>query len=300
MKRNVLTLAVGAVLILVFALLLFVFQVRKSYAAVVTTLGNPNRQAITEPGLYFKLPYPIQRVHKLDQRVQNWESKLEQSLTADSFSILVSVYAGWKISEPSVFFPKFNEGSVTEAEKALDGLIRSAKNEVLGLHPFKHFISASEKELQFTQIEAEMLRKVQTQLQAKNYGIQIVFLGIKRIGLPESVTKKVFERMSAERELLATKINSDGEEQSRRIRDDANTESAKLLAQAEARAVTVRGEGEAAAARSFAVFKQNPELANLLFKLTALEMTLKDKTTLILDQSTPPLDLLNVSAASKK
>jgi len=299
MKRNSLTIAVGAVLVLVFAMLLFVFQVRKSYVAVVTTFGKPVRE-ITEPGLYFKLPWPIQSVHKLDQRIQNWESKLEQSLTADNFSLLVSVYAGWKISQPSVFFPKFNEGSVVEAEKVLDGLIRSAKNEVLGLHPFKHFISANEKELQFTEIEVEMLKKVQDQLKSKNYGIEVAFLGIQRLGLPESVTKKVFERMTAERELLATKINSEGEEQARKIRDDAFTQSAKLLAEADAQAVTIRGEGEAAAARSFSVFKQNPELANLLFKLAALEMTLKEKTTMILDQSTPPLDLLNVNASSKK
>lgn len=300
MKRNILTIAVGAVLLLVFALLLFVFQVRKSSAAVVTTLGKATQHAITEPGLYFKLPWPIQRVHKLDQRIQNWESKLEQSLTSDNFSLLVSVYAGWRISDPSVFFPKFNEGSAVEAEKVLDGLLRSAKNEVIGLHPFKHFISADEKQLQFTQIENEMLGKIQEQLKAKNYGLEVTFLGVKRLGLPESVTKKVFERMSAERELLATKINSEGEEQASQIRNDANSESAKLLSQAEAKAVTTRGEGEATAARSFTVFQQNPELANLLFKLAALEMTLKDKTTLILDQSTPPLDLLNANAAPKK
>jgi hypothetical protein len=40
------------------------------------------------------------------------------------------------------------------------------------------------------------------------------------------------------------------------------------------------------------VFQQNPELATLILKLQALELMLKEKTTLILDQNTPPLDLL--------
>ncbi len=39
MKRNTLTIVIGAVLVLIFALLLFVFQVRKSETAVVATFG---------------------------------------------------------------------------------------------------------------------------------------------------------------------------------------------------------------------------------------------------------------------
>ena len=49
MKRNTLTLVIGAVLILIFALLLFTFQVRKSEVAVVTTFGKPTRN-VTAPG----------------------------------------------------------------------------------------------------------------------------------------------------------------------------------------------------------------------------------------------------------
>ena len=41
MKRNLLTVVIGAVLIVIFALLLFVFQVRQSEVAVVTTFGKP-------------------------------------------------------------------------------------------------------------------------------------------------------------------------------------------------------------------------------------------------------------------
>ena len=41
MKRNTLTVVIGAVLVVIFALLLFVFQVRKSEIAVVATFGKP-------------------------------------------------------------------------------------------------------------------------------------------------------------------------------------------------------------------------------------------------------------------
>src|SRR6266404_8263356 len=124
MKRNPLTLVIGALLLLIVAMLLFFFQVRKSEVAVVTTFGKPTRP-ITEPGAYFKWPWPIQNVYRFDQRVQNFEDRLTEGLTRDSFNLLTSVYVGWKITEPQAFFAKFAAGSVPEAEKVLEGLLRS-------------------------------------------------------------------------------------------------------------------------------------------------------------------------------
>ena len=77
MKRNVMTIVIGAVLIVIFALLLFVFQVRQSEVAVVTTFGKPTRN-LTEPGAYFKWPWPVEKVYKFDQRVQNFEDRFSQ------------------------------------------------------------------------------------------------------------------------------------------------------------------------------------------------------------------------------
>ena len=294
MKKSPITFAIGAVLMIIFVLLTFVFQVRKSEVAVVTTFGKVTDKK-TEPGPYLKWPWPIQKVHKLDQRIQNFEGKFEETLTPDGYNLLAMVYVGWKISDPAQFFPKFANGSIPEAEKALEGLVRSAKNEIIGQHPFAHFISTNEKELKFTEIENEMLQKVQAQVRANNYGIEIKFLGIKKLGLPESVTQAVFDRMRSERTVLVSAIQFGGEEQAIKIRSSADRESARLLADADAEATRIRGAGEAAAAKSFAVFAQNPELANLILKLNALELSVREKTTLILDQGTPPFDLLNAS-----
>src|SRR3990170_3584175 len=111
MKRNVLNLIVGAALILIFALLLFMFQVRQSEVAVVTTFSNPTR-SIDQPGAYFKLPWPIQKVYRFDQRIRSFEDKFTEDFTADNNNLLTMVYVGWRISDPSVFFPTFAGGSV--------------------------------------------------------------------------------------------------------------------------------------------------------------------------------------------
>jgi membrane protease subunit HflC len=297
MKRN-LTILVGALLIVIFVLLLFVFQVRTTEVAVVTTFGKATRP-IVEPGPYLKWPWPIQNVTHFDKRIHNFESKFEQVLTPDGYSLLIMVYIGWNISQPDVFFPRFN-GSIPQAEENLEGLVRNAYSGVVGKHPFSHFISTDEKELKFVDIEQEMLKRIQDDAKASGYGIDIKFLGIKKLGLPESVTQLVFERMQSERKLKENAIKFEGERLAENIRSGANLASAKILSEADSEATRIRSLGELQALKSYEVFQQNPELASFLLKLTGLELFLKDRTTLILDEGTPPLDLLKVQPAETR
>ena len=150
----------------------------------------------------------------------------------------------------------------------------------------------------FTEIEQEMLAKVQAGVSTNQYGIAVQFLGIKKLGLPESVTESVFEQMRKERQLQVTKIESEGERQASDIRSKADSESATLLTDADAQATRVRALGQSEAAKSFEVFKQDPELANFILRLQALEAFLKEKAVLILDTQTSPLDLLKGPTAS--
>jgi len=290
MKRNALNITVGIVLFLIFVLLLFVFQVRTTQVAVVTTFGKATRP-VTNAGAYFRWPWPIQEVHKFDERIHNFESKFEQVLTPDGYSLLIMVYAGWNISRPDVFFPRFGD-SIQQAEENLEQVVRNAYSGVVGKHPFSHFISTDEKELKFVEIEQEILKRIQDDTKASGFGIDIKFLGIKKLGLPEGVTQLVFERMQSERQLQENRIKFEGERMAENIRSAANLESAKLLTEADAQATRIRSQGELEAAKSYEVFQKEPELAILLLKLTSLEIFLKGRTTLILDEGTPPLELL--------
>jgi membrane protease subunit HflC len=106
------------------------------------------------------------------------------------------------------------------------------------------------------------------------------------------VTKLVFERMQSEREVKVSQIQGEGTTESSAIRTRADYESAKVLAEADAQATRILGEGEKEAAKSFEVFKQEPALALFLLKLKALDQFLQNRSTLILDANTAPLDLL--------
>ena len=168
MKRNPLTLIIGILLIIIFGLLLFVFQVRTTEVAVVTTFGNPTRP-ITEPGPYLKWPWPIQKVWTFDKRVQNFEDKLTEGLTQDNFNLLTSVYVGWRITDPAAFFPKFisSDNPIGEAERQLERLLGNAKSAAIGRHPLSDFISAVGNGTNFVAIENEILTTLQSQVRGQ-------------------------------------------------------------------------------------------------------------------------------------
>lgn len=295
MKRNLLILTMGVIIFIV-ALLLFVFQVRQSQVVVVTRLGNPVRE-ITEPGPHWKLPWPIELIHPFDQRVQNFEDKFTEALTQDSFNLLTSVYVGWKITNSMAFYPKFAGSSepIAYAEQVLDRMLSNAKTAVIGKHPLSDFLAPDGEGNKFLAIEKEILDVIQAQVNNpnNNYGLEIEFLGIKKLGLPENVTQQVFERMQSERKVLADRLQFEGEAEAQKIRSEADRKAAEMLANAEGQAIEIRGKGEADAAQYLKAFQQNPELANFIFSLTALENSLKDRSTLIFDQHTPPFNLLS-------
>jgi len=290
MKKNPLNIIVAVLLVIIFGTWLVCFQVRKSTVVVITTFGKPTR-TITEPGFYMKWPPPIQWVNTFDQRIQNFEDKLDEALTADHYNLLTMVYVGWKIKNAQEFFPRFKNGSIPEAERQMEGLLRSAKSAVVGQHSLSDFVSTDEKLLKFDAVEQQILDILQDQVNKKNYGIEIEYLGIKKLEFPESVTQAVFKRMTSDREKLISKTESEGEAEASRIRSTADSKSVIMLAAANSDALKIKGDAQRKAAEYFAIFEQNPELAKFLLSLNALELSLKDRTTLIFDQHSQPFNL---------
>jgi membrane protease subunit HflC len=290
MKKNAITILIAAVLLVIFVLLLFTYQVRQSEVVVLSTFLKPTATQ-TNAGLYVKWPWPIQSINRFDQRVQTFEDKYSENLTADNTMLLMSVFVGWRISDAKAFFPKFPGGSALAAQRQLENMIRSAKAAVIGKHNLSDFVNSDAAQLKFGDIEKEMQTAVEAELAKNNYGISIEFLGIKRLGLPESVTQAVFDRMKAERTKFISEAMFQGEAEATKIKSTAERQAADVLANAQAAATRIEGEGAAEAAKTLAVFQQNPDLAIFQLQLEALKTSLNQKATLIFDEQTPPFDL---------
>lgn len=300
MNKHPVSLITGGILLFIFAMILFAFQVRQTEVAVVTTFGRYSESStIAEPGFKLRLPWPIQKVYKFDNRVQNFERKFEQTTTRDARNLLITVYIGWKIGDPEIFLQRFN-GDVSKAKQNLENLVRDAKNGVIGQHPFSDLISTQPDQLKFDQIESEMLDSIQPKAK-ENYGIDVTMVGIKQLGLPEAITGKVFERMREERQRLVLRYQGEGEAKSIEIKAQADRQRREILAEAEAKADIMMGEAEAEANKYYQEFEKAPELAVFLLQLEALMAGTEEKTTLILDPNTKPFNLLRgLGAASNR
>jgi membrane protease subunit HflC len=293
MKRSPLTIVVAVVLAGIFGLMLFVFQVRQSEVAVVTFFDKMETDGVrTNPGPHLQWPWPIERVYKLDQRVQSLEDKLEPITLPDQNIVMLLTYVGWRISDPAKFFPKFENGSINAAETNLQGIVRSAKLEVAGRHTFSDFLSADQTQMKFTQIENEILDSVRQKVALGNYGIEIKFVQIKSIELPSSVSEKVFARMTEERKKLVSAIQADAQAQSTKIKAEADSQASTLLAEADAQAMKIRGEGVQETIHSLQVMNEDPGFAKFLMDLDVMQDLSKDKTTWIFDPSSTGFGLL--------
>ncbi|MDD2708394.1 MAG: protease modulator HflC [Verrucomicrobiae bacterium] len=290
MKTNIpLRLAMAAAVGVILFFYMFTFQVRQNEKAVKTRFGRPVR-VITEPGLYWRWPWPVEATHRFDARLQFYECRMSESLTRDKRNVIALVFVAWKVGDPLLFLQSM--GNLENAKNKLEGLVSSAKNAVLGVHEFRQLVSEKPDEVKIPEIERQITEMVRAEA-AKSFGVQVVQTGITRLALPESNTRFVFDRMRAERAQLAAKYRAEGRQQADEIRAKTDAEKIVLLAEAKRYAEETRGKAEGEAARIYAAaHRQDPGLYRFLRELEALRVAANTNTTLILDADSPPFRAL--------
>jgi len=281
-----------ALIVISLGLYLVSFQVRETESCLVTTFGKATTEdEITEPGLYFKWPFPIQQVHKFDSRMRVFEAESEETRTAGGEPIIVSTYVVWKIARPLEFFNAIKTVNKAENE-LLRSRVRNVQNNAIGRHYFSEFVNSDPSKIQFTTIQDEMLEDLQKAVADAKFGVDIKTVGIKQLKVSKDVSTEVFERMKAERNRRAQFITSEGEGEAIRIRTEAKSKSDELIAAAEARAKRIRGKGDAEAAKHYDKLEANAELAMLLRDLEALQKMLESRTTFVTPTDVAPFNLL--------
>lgn len=286
--KNIWVLVTVLVVASILGLFAFVFQVRQTETVIVTRFGKPVRP-ISQPGLYFKWPLPIERVHRFDSRARLYEGVLEETNTAGNEPIIVHSFVIWRIADPAMYLMRVQD--LTSAEEKLRSLLRNTQNTVIGRHYFSEFVNTAPEQIRFEQIEQEMKQEIATMALA-NYGIQVDAVGIKRLMINEKVTEKVFERMKADRKRRSESILAAGNAQAERIRSDALAKQKELIAVAESQAKAIRGAGDAEAAQYYQMLQADPQLAMFLRDVEALKKILKERSTVVIGVDTEPFHLL--------
>lgn len=286
--KNIAVVILILLLVAVLILLLISFQVRETEFALVTTFDKPSRE-ITEPGLYFRWPFPIQKVQKFDSRMRVLEVEVSETTTKGAIPIIVNTYVVWRIAKPLAFFNAIE--TLSEAESKLRSRVSDTQNRVIGQYFFGEFVNSDPSKIKFKQIEEEMLNDL-AQSVINDYGIEIKTVGIKQLKISKDVTEKVFERMRAARNRKTETTIAEGQAEARRIKSDADSKKIVLEAAAEARAKAIRGIGDAEAAKYYKLLEEDPALAMFLRDVDALKKILKERATVVFSSKTAPFKLL--------
>ena len=247
------------------------FTIDETEQAIVTQLGKFVKE-VKEPGLHFKIPL-IQAVHRFEARVLQYDAAAAKIITDDKKHLVIDNYSCWKIIDPLKFYKTVQ----TEfgAQSRLDDIVFSEMREELARHSLTEIVSVN---------RSQIMDKVAEQCNQKagDYGIQVIDVRIKRADLPEEVTHSVYARMKAERERMAKKYRSEGEEEAVKIRAEVDKEKKILLAESYKSAEKLNGEGDAEAIKIYAqAFEQDPEFYSFVRTLEAYEKSLGQGTTIV-------------------
>lgn len=282
MKRSLPSLLTGLLLAIILLLYMVTYQVRFTEVAVVRTFGQVNKATgvKTKPGLYWKWPWPIQKVDHFDNRLQVTTTTGEENPTRDGKNIIVTTAMNWRIDDPYMFCIRCSD--LEDAESKLKSRVRNDQKTIISKYDFSQFISTNPQELQYDKIAKEIEEVVRTS--AKDlYGINVESVKLETIALPQRITETVFEAMKKERAAVAARSTSEGESTAKQIKDTADGIADTIRSFADRQAAEIVAEGQRRAADYNKVFSQDQELASFLILIRNLPQLLKDRTTLVLD-----------------
>jgi modulator of FtsH protease HflC len=292
MTKTVSTLLVAAILLVIILFMMCAYQVRYTEMAVLTHWDKITNVVMPQDaGLHFKWPWPIDRVHIYDARLRTFDSEFRQLGTKDQRTVVLTAYATWRVADPQLFMTSLDREDA--ARRTIGDMLESSVSNVLKLYELEQLVNVNAQKMKFNEIENEFLKNVRDNARTM-YGVDVVKVGIKRLNIPESVTKEVFARMKEDRQRTIKQLAAEGQAESRKIRAEADEISKKIQARAEAYAKTVEGQGDAEAAKYYRVFAENRKLSDFLKKLESVRKIFDaGQMTLVMDAGKfMPFDML--------
>ena len=250
-----------------------IIVVDETEQVVILQFGKPV-QTITDPGLNFKFPAPIQVSNSFDKRLLEYDVPPEEILSRDKKSLIIDNYVRWRIVDPLLFLQTVR--AIPTSKTRLDDIVYSELRQELGNHDMAEIITET-RELIMEKVT------IASNEETSKYGIEVIDVRIRRVDLPQQNEASIYARMEAERKRQANKFRSEGEEEAQKIRAATDRDKTIILAEAYKTAQQIRGEGEAEALDIYAEsFSKDPDFYEFLRTLETYEKVIDKKTTLVL------------------
>ncbi|MER2089934.1 MAG: FtsH protease activity modulator HflK, partial [Sporosarcina sp.] len=186
------------------------YTVDESEQAVVITFGKADT-TVTDSGLHFKLPWPIQRAEILSKETYSLQFGYKQDaggelvsfdketkmITGDEYIVLTDLVVQWKITEPQKYL--FNAQNPKEIlHDATSASIRS----IIGSSTIDAALTDGKAE-----IEAQTRELLATLIDKYDIGIAIQGVKLQDVELPNAEVRAAFTAVTDARETKNTKTN---------------------------------------------------------------------------------------------
>lgn len=251
-----------------------VFVVKEGQRAIVLLFSKVQKDSeenavVYGPGLHFKVPF-FSQVKQLDARIQTLDGAPDRFVTSEKKDLIVNSFVKWRVNDFSAYYLRAR-GDKQYAETLLKQKVNNGLRTNFGNRTIKEIVSGERSELM-----AEAL--VQASESATELGIEVLDVRVKQINLPNEVSESIFRRMRAERTAVAKEHRSEGQEKAETIRAEVDRRVTVMLADAERNARSVRGEGDATAAKIYAdAYNKDAEFFGFVRSLEAYKKTFNNK-----------------------
>ncbi|MGM0903405.1 MAG: FtsH protease activity modulator HflK [Bacillota bacterium] len=281
MSLRKLYITTGAVILaalLVLVALTSWYTVDESEQAVILTFGKVE-EGISEPGLHFKLPWPIQSVETLSKETFSLQFGYEQKdgeiqdfpdetkmITGDENIVLADLVVQWKITNPEKYL--FNADSPREVlYSATSASVRS----IIGNSKIDDALTSGKAE-----IEAEVRDLLSNLVEKYDIGISILAVKLQDVELPNDDVRKAFTDVTDARETMNTKINEANKYRNQKVNEAEGEKDALISrAQGEKAARIERARGDVAVFNAlYGEYKGNPEITRERLVIETLEQVL--------------------------
>lgn len=249
MPGRILTILVGTI-VAVWLLTSTVFQVQETDLAIKFRFGEIVKSDY-EPGLHFMIPV-VNTVRKFDRRVLTRNYPAEKFLTSEGKRLNVDFYVKWRVSDVGQYY-QATGGDEEVAAARLAEIVKDGLKGVIAKRTIQLVVAAERAEFigEILQLAGEPVSQL---------GLTLVDVRVKRIDLPDEVSESVFNRMRQDFLRVASQLRAEGDEQSQRIRAEAERARTEALAIGNRDAEKIRGEGDAKAAETYArMYQRYPE-----------------------------------------
>ncbi len=245
------------------------FTVDQTEQALVLQFGQP-RRVIREPGLWVKRPF-VENVILYDTRVLDFEPPHEEVIVSDQKRLVADTYTRYRIVNPLQFYQTV--GSEAGVRARLSALVSGSLRRVLGSVTLNDVLSNKRAAI-MVQIRDDVA------VQAKDFGIDVVDVRLRRADLPVENSQAIYARMQSEREQQARQYRGEGAEAAQNVRANAERERTVILAEAQRDAQRVRGDGDGQSIKIYAdAFGQDKEFFAFYRSLQAYRDALNGKDT---------------------